>query len=140
MISTQNPTLKKLLWFVLFVFMGLVSTIVLEVGVVPLLTYAPPSIDLGGGFYNGVAAVLLVLLVLFGLAFAGVLRRGPRGYVLLYAVSFFLSHHALLARRDLLGSLTSPTPTQTTYNLLIGGGCLLLIVWVWWRRRNLEHG
>lgn len=121
----------RLLHVILLIFLGLVSSVLLEIGVVALLTYAPRSIDLSGGFYWGVAFVLAVLLLLFRGVFAGLLRRGPGWYVVVYGLSFFASHHALLARNALVDSLTQPTPTQTTYNLLIGGGCLLLMAWVW---------
>jgi len=128
--------LKRVLHILLLVVAGVAATILLEIGVVMLLNYAPPSIDLSGGFYWGVGFVLIVMLGLFRWLFFGLWRRGPPWYPVVFAGSFFLSHHALLARRALVDSLSNPTPTQTAYNLLIGLACLLLLAWVWWGRRQ----
>ena len=119
----MNPAIRRVLHLVILLVAGLVATVLLEIGVVAVLTFAPPTIDLSAGFFRAVALVLALLLVLFSLAFRRLWRRGPRWYPALFAASFFVSHHFLLYR------LSNPGEDLLAYNLIIGGGCLVMLVW-----------
>ena len=126
----MNPSIRRVLHLVILLLAGLAATVLLEIGVVALLAFAPPSIDLSAGFFRGVALVVVILLVLVSLVFGRMWRRGPRWYPAVFAASFVISHHLLLYR------LSNPAGDLLTYNLIIGGGCLVMLVWAWRRARQ----